>query len=514
MKKWLFTGFVVVLLLIVGLEPALRQFRYDMETARLNAPARPRAAESNLVADDCWFREGWLSRSDCAWLFPSRQGEAQTALPVVVLRSSLFGRSDAATVYLSGGPGGSSYLYQEAMDYWREWMQQRLGLDHDLVLYDQRGSGYALPRLACEDADRAALEQTLAGSDPQALWAAALPALEKCAREVPMAERARGLYSTQTAAADLRELIRALRKDFGYRSIRLYGVSYGSRLAQVALSEEVEGVERVVLDGFYPAGRALEMSFADDFAGVLAAMDAHCAARPDCTPVEGGLRQLLASALATARADPPVLKLAAESLPEGISLDAGGAILLRLGDANLAALTEHQLTIGADYASLAARLREVVEGNFGVDWQVLASEWLWALADPEFSSLAQALIECRDNPPLDIAAYAASIARYPEWQSLLALPDEAHALCERLGVRPAPLRPSTIEVPTLLAAAQFDPRTPTVHALAESEAFPNRALLIRTRSGHSLADLDDCAARALGAYLNTGDAPAAGACVD
>jgi pimeloyl-ACP methyl ester carboxylesterase len=514
MKKWLLGSVAVVLLLIVGLEPALRQFRYDMETARLNAPARPQDAVSNLVRDDCWFSEGWLSRSDCAWLFPSQQGEAQTALPVVVLRAGLLGRSDAATVYLSGGPGGSSYLYQEAMEYWREWMQQRLGLDHDLVLYDQRGSGYAVPRLGCEDADRAALEQTLAGSDPQALWAAVSPALEQCASEVPIGERASGLYSTQTAAADLRELIRALREDFGYRSIRLYGVSYGSRLAQVTLSEPVEGVERVVLDGFYPAGRALEASFAEDFAGILAAMDAQCAARPDCTPVEGGLRGLLARALDAVSYDAPPLEVPIEALPEDMRGAVAGSVGLRFSDDNLLALVEHLLTIGTDYATVAARLQEVAEGRIVAAWQTLAAEWLWVLADPEFSSLAQVLIECRDNPPIDLEAYATSLEGYPEWRALLALPNEAHAVCERLGVRAAPLRPSPIAVPTLLAAAQFDPRTPSVRALADSDAFPDRAVLIRARSGHGLADLDDCAAAAIGVYLNSGIAPAAGACTE
>jgi pimeloyl-ACP methyl ester carboxylesterase len=514
MKKWLFSGVVVVLLLMVGLEPALRQFRYDLETARLNAPERPQGADSSLVSADCWFSEGWLSRSECAWLFPSQQGEAQTALPVVVLRAGLFGRSDAATVYLSGGPGGSSYLYQEAMDYWRQWMHERLGLDHDLVLYDQRGSGYAVPRLACEAADRAMLEQTLTGSEPVALWRASLSTLAKCAAELSALERAQGLYSTRTAAADLRELIRALREEFGYRSIRLYGVSYGSRLAQVTLSEPVEGLERVVLDGFYPAGRALEASFAEDFAGILAAMDAHCAARADCTPVQGGLRALLARALEAARQRPPLLDVPIEQLPQDMPGAVAGSVGLRLSDDNVLALVEHQLTVGSDYAGVAARLSELIEGRIGDHWTALAAEWLWALADPEFSSLAQALIECHDNPPVDAAAYAASLEAFPEWQSLLAMPEQAHALCERLGVRPAPLPASTIEVPTLLAAAQFDPRTPTVHALSASAAFPRRELLIRTRSGHSLADLDECAATAIGAYLNTGSAPAAGVCKD
>ena len=448
MKKFLIIAVGVLMLVVIGLEPVLRSFRYDIETAQLEAPDSGRFTRSV----SCWFGDGWLERSECAWLYPSQQGEAMTALPVVILRSGLLTRSETATVYLSGGPGGSSYLYEEAMPWWRDWMQQRMGLDHDLVLYDQRGTGYATPRLDCPEYDAAARRLILEGASIDVQWKETVPLLEACAAEVPQAERREGLYSTATAAQDLRELVRALREEFGYREVHVYGVSYGTRLAQVALAEPLEGVGRIVLDGFYPAGLELIGRFADDYAKVLAAAQTQCEAQAGC---EGAsLRSLLAEALQRLAAQPVQIALPA-------------------------------------FEDAAAEVGAQPE----------------TLEDPEFSTLSMALIECRDNPPLRREAVAAAIKAHPDWAALMHTPDIAFEQCGRLGVRPQPLRSSVIRQPTLLLAAEFDPRTPTVPALEQAQGFTQLQTLVLPRSGHSMTDLDDCAAAAAGAFLNTGAAP-------
>jgi pimeloyl-ACP methyl ester carboxylesterase len=500
MKRFLIVAVGVLMLLVIGLEPILRSFRYDIETARLEAA--PEAGRFTRSVS-CWFGDGWFERSECAWLYPSKQAEALTALPVVILRSGLFARSSTATVYLSGGPGGSSYLYEEAMPWWRDWMHQRMGLDHDLVLYDQRGTGYAAPRLDCPDYDSTSRRVILEGASIEAQWKQTLPLLEACAAEVPESERREGLYSTATAAQDLRELVRALREEFGYREVHIYGVSYGTRLAQVALAEPLDGVGRVVLDGFYPAGMELIGRFADDYAAVLNAAQAHCRDAGECRGAS--LRELLAKALERLSAQPVELALPAFE-------DAAAAVdaqpeTLRLTPDNLFALVEAQLTFGLPTAELHTLLQQAARGDYSERWGELAADWVYTLDDPEFSTLSMALIECRDNPPLRREAVSAAIKAHPDWAQLLHTPEIAFEQCEGLGVRPQPLRPSVIRQPTLLLAAEFDPRTPTAPALEQAQGFTQLQTLVLPRSGHSMTDLDDCAAAAAGAFLNRGTAP-------
>ncbi len=499
MKKFLIIAVGVLMLVVIGLEPVLRSFRYDIETAQLEAPDSGRFTRSV----SCWFGDGWLERSECAWLYPSQQGEAMTALPVVILRSGLLTRSETATVYLSGGPGGSSYLYEEAMPWWRDWMQQRMGLDHDLVLYDQRGTGYATPRLDCPEYDAAARRLILEGASIDAQWKETVPLLEACAAEVPQAERREGLYSTATAAQDLRELVRALREEFGYREVHIYGVSYGTRLAQVALADPLEGVGRIVLDGFYPAGLELIGRFADDYAKLLAAAQTQCEAQAGCAGAS--LRTLLADALQRLSEQP--VQIALPAFEDAAAQAGAQPETLRLTPENLFALVEAQLTFGLPVAELHALLQQAARGEFDARWEEIAADWVYTLDDPEFSTLSMALIECRDNPPLRRENVAAAIKAHPDWAALMHTPDIAFEQCGRLGVRPQPLRPSVIRQPTLLLAAEFDPRTPTVPALEQAQGFTQLQTLVLPRSGHSMTDLDDCAAAAAGAFLNRGAAP-------
>lgn len=486
-RFFLILGALIVL--VVGADFLQRGGQFYMES--LYQVALQPGRSSREVR--CWFDDGWLEHSECAWLFPNASEDEQAALPLVILRQRRFSRSRTATVYLSGGPGGSAYLYDAAMPYWRNWMQDRLGLDHDLVLYDQRGTGYAQPSLACPAYDQQARKLDLAG-DLRVLWLEHVhPLLERCASQLPERHRRQGRYSTFTAAQDLRTLIRALRDELGYDEVHLYGVSYGSRLAQVTLSLMPDGVGRVVLDGFYPAGYDLAPRFADDFAEILEAAQRDCLDRGGCRG--DSLRGLLSQAMQHLHG-------------RAVEVRLPGDEVLRLTAATLFWVVETQLALGLDAKRLHDRLQQAARGDFDESWVELIEDYLNIANDPTFHALAYTLIECRDNPPLNREQLQAAIKRHPEWVAALHLPEAAYEHCQRLGVTAEPLHPSVIRQPTLLLGAAFDPRTPTSIALEASADFPNRSTLIRPRSGHGMADLDDCAAAAAGIFLNSGSLPA------
>jgi len=511
MKKLLFAVFMVVLALVpgIGIYLLLDTIPTEIENAQ-GEILQPDAGRSTLAVR-CQFFESLLDGSDCAWLHPTNQGTSPTALPLVILRAWPLRRSRTATIYLSGGPGGASYLNEDAMFYWRSWIK-RLGLDHDLVLYDQRGSGDARPGLACRSADVENLKQTATGASVEESWVRFAEQMETCAVEVPLPDRHGGLYATATAAQDLRELVRALRNDFGYVEVHLYGASYGSRLAQVALSEPLPGVSRVVLDGFYPAGIDLNMRFADDFAQILDAMDRDCAQRSDCAPAPDGLRELLNEAMQQLGEVGTLI-----TLSEPLELDEfrrSGKQLraMRLTAASVLFVLENELTVGKSYEDVRVMLEEALDGRIDGAWPELLRDWLWLLVDPDFNSLAYALIECRDNPPTRPDQMAATLARHPQWRGALDPPEAAYKFCDQLGVRPEPLSASVIKQPVLLIAAAFDPRTPTAAALEAAKTFPQLSSLVLQSSGHVMTDLNDCAAQHAGRFLNKGNVPLAGAC--
>lgn len=459
-------------------------------------PPQPLAGQA-WAETACWFRDGWFERSHCAWLFPSRQDSAaQTALPVVRLQREAWRPSRRATVFLSGGPGGSSYLFDEAMPFWREWMD-RLALDHDLILYDQRGTGLARPFLQCPELDTISRALLKVGLDVDAQWRELEPVILDCAEQVSREDRAAGLYSTATAAQDLRELIAAVQREWGYAEVQVFGVSYGTRLAVEALAQPMPGVSRVVLDSYYPAQVDLMLAFPASFARLLQDFDARCRLRPDCELAESPLREVLAQALAAAEAEPRRIEAPDE-------LDGGRQTVL-IDAPTLMSLVEHALYADADVAALAHRLQEFLRGELGEEWETLVSGWLWASFDPEFSLLTHLLVECRDNPPSRAEDELSALANFPDWLTALRRPRESFVLCERLGVAPAPLPKRAHALPTLLLAAEFDPRTPSDIALREAQDFARTHRLVLPIAGHSVVDFDDCAAQAAGAFLNRAD---------
>ncbi|HRQ65326.1 MAG TPA: alpha/beta hydrolase [Xanthomonadaceae bacterium] len=450
-------------------------------------PPRDIAPGVHLVEGDCWFNGGWLRRERCAWFYPSVRGSAEVhALPVVALQRRLFGRSsERATVFLTGGPGGNNYLYQEGIEYWREWIA-RLDLDHDLVLYDPRGSGASWPRLACPELEPLARSLLHAPLDRELRWAVYEPVLLACIEQVPEADRVAGLYSTRNAGRDLRELVQALRREFGYREISVYGVSYGTRLALEALADAPDLVDAVVLDSPYPPGVDLVLGFADTFAAILARLQEKGVA----------LREPLDRALQAVAAAPPVVEVEDpwSEAPQRVRVDAE----------MLMALVEHALFANQDLVELAGLLEAAADGTIDDAWHPLLADWLWSSMDPDFGVLAFLLIECRDNPAMRREDEEAVLDRHPAWREALQSPERMFSFCERAGVTPAPLVPRSLAQPTLVLAADLDPRTPADVALESLKTLPRATVMRLPIAGHGVADIDDCAARAVGAFLNSG----------
>lgn len=163
-------------------------------------------------------------------------------------------------IYLEGGPGASA-LYNI-----HRWPGHPLRATRDLILYDQRGTGFSQPLLNCpeiEDGDRGALSSPLAHCRYRTLEQDAIP-IEH--------------YTSAASAADVADLAAAL----GYQQVNLYGISYGSRLALTVLRDHPQIVRAAVLDAVFPPEADL---LADRITSRFRAFEAlfgACAADPAC----------------------------------------------------------------------------------------------------------------------------------------------------------------------------------------------------------------------------------------
>lgn len=224
------------------------------------------AAAPGLRLSDCRLEGGAAAR--CGWLevpenrdAPGANGGATVRLRVAVIPSLRATPEPDPLFLLSGGPG------QAASDFYASVGPAfgRIRRNRDIVLVDQRGTGRS-NRLDCtfdDDADFAA--------DPRQLQAQALACLQNLSGDPRF-------YTTSIAVRDLE----AVRAALAYQRINIYGVSYGTRVAQHYLRRYPDRVRTVVLDGAVPVDLALGPDAAPLAQKALDALFDRCAADAPC----------------------------------------------------------------------------------------------------------------------------------------------------------------------------------------------------------------------------------------
>ena len=156
-------------------------------------------------------------------------------------------------LYLEGGPGGSALADP---DY---WLESLLHTSRDIILLDQRGTGFSLPSLDCPETDAYTKEEDY-GYD--SMVAAATACRDRLTLDgVDLAQ-----YNSANSAADVEDLRLAL----GIDKWNLYGVSYGTRLALTVMRYFPAGVRSVVLDSVYPPN---VKGYTEDPANSIAAIE-------------------------------------------------------------------------------------------------------------------------------------------------------------------------------------------------------------------------------------------------
>lgn len=198
-------------------------------------------------------------QAECTQLaVPESDAPNARRLSIAIARIPAVNRQKAADplFLIAGGPGmGTQSMFATvAPVFWR------VNRDRDLVLVDQRGTGNS-SALECPEADDE-LE-----SDPGQLESLVRACLASLQKDHDLAQ-----YTTSRAVRDLD----AVREALGYAQINLYGISYGTRVAQHYLRRHPEHTRSVILDGVVQPDRPLGPDIALDAEGALQRIFARC----------------------------------------------------------------------------------------------------------------------------------------------------------------------------------------------------------------------------------------------
>ncbi len=407
------------------------------------------------------------------------------------------GPNSEAVIALAGGPG------QAALPL-AGFMSKALApalTNRDLVVFDQRGTGESSP-LSCP-----------ALSSPGG--AAGIDSVgglfERCALQLGPA---RAGYTTAESVAD----IESIRQAMGYGKLVLYGVSYGTKVAEEYAARYPQNVSALVLDSVEPPSGPEPFQVAS-FQALRPVLSELCS--------QGACNGITATPLADiARL---AARLGAHPLAGAVYDGAGHRHTVRMGESDLLEILQAGDLNPALRALLPAAVRSALNGDAspllrlellsqgliptvpgstppseaaeGIDSALNAtticeeSLFPWGRSDPlaarpgEVSAALKAL-PSSDFYPFDptVALEDGTIPGCLEW------PDAAP---------PPPVVSSLPDVPTLILSGEQDLRTPTADARSVAAMIPNAQLLVVPYTGHSVlgTDFSGCAQAAVKAFF-------------
>ncbi len=379
-------------------------------------------------------------------------------------------------VPIAGGPGqASSEFYASTANAFEAVRRTR-----DIVLLDQRGTGQSAP-LTCE-ADETLLDGEYSTEQNIAVATDCLEALTHDPR----------FFTTSVAVQDLE----ALRIALGYAQFNLYGVSYGTRVAQHFLRRYPDSTRTVVLDGVVPPQMALGPAIAIEAQTALENIFARCAESAACGERFPRIEADFAE-LASGLAENPVTVQVMNPLtgaPEQIEFgadDMAGALRLLSYHPSTVALMPLLIDTAANgnFAPLAAQALMISESlsdslNVGMHNAVVCTEDapFFDGEDVTPDALAATYIG-----PVQLDALAAICSVWPK-----GILDEGFK------------DPVNTDVPVLILSGENDPITPPAYGDAAAVDFQNFTHLTGVNQGHGQAPRG-CMPDIIGDFVATAD---------
>jgi pimeloyl-ACP methyl ester carboxylesterase len=388
-------------------------------------------------------------------------------LNVVVIPARGGAPATEAITFLAGGPGSA---VTDAAPFVLQ-LHASLLQERDFLFVDQRGTGGSNP-LVCELYDPEDPLTWLGDYFPPA-------AIRTCRTRLEEQADLR-LYTTAIAADDLDEV----RAAFGYETLTLHGVSYGTRAALVYMRRHPERVRAAVLEGAAPPDAFMPIAFARDAQRALDGVLAACEADAACSAAFPTVREDARRAFAGLEAGPAEVRVLEPArgdllqvpLSRDLAAEAVRYMLYSAGTARFLPVALNRAA-GGDYGALAefalfGRTSIVASGANGMYLSVTCAEDLpWV---PEGAGEA--------------AAEGTFLRDYRLRQQRTAC-----ELWPRGDVPSDFADPVHVPVPTLILSGEWDPVTPPAQGDVVDSRLPASRHLVIPHAGHGAGGLTNAA---------------------
>ena len=450
-----------------------------------------------------------LGESRCGFLFvPEKRTEPLAAesraesdgrairLAVIIVPSVTQPPLPDPVVHLAGGPGGSSLIEMDSL------IAAGVNRDRDLILMSQRGSLFADPETTCTILDEYYIESLDFPVDSQANRNAHIAASEACYLQQSGAGIDLSAYNTVESAADFADL----RKALGIAEWNVFGVSYGTYLAQTLMYQHPEGIRTVTLDSVEPLDDARMASFiADNASEAFDNLFAACEAQPACAARYPDLAGTFTRLVNKLEADPLTVTVQlGDEPPVDVVLD-GGAIVNGIIDT--AFRTQ-------EYPNVPAWIDELDNGQ---PESMALTRALPALIPPDILAYGMGFgMLCSGYVAEDSKASVLTVGQlaFPDYPDSVLAPSLHFTYllddCEIWNIprTPKALRTATgSDIPTLVVSGTFDAVTPPSTGKSAALPLTNSIVLAFPGVGHGVIQSNGCAQEVFASFLDNPGAP-------
>ncbi|MBZ0296702.1 MAG: alpha/beta hydrolase [Anaerolineae bacterium] len=436
---------------------------------------------------ECFFPE-LDAEMRCGYVYvPEDRSDPEAArieLAVIILYSQAADPAPEPVIYLEGGPGGAGLLSVEPL------ARHPILETRDVIVFDQRGTGFSYPSLNCPEFEEEASADSVAA----------------CRDRLLDAGINLNMYNTAASAADVNDLRIAL----GYEQINLWGISYGTKLALVTMRDYPEGIYSVVIDSVYPPEVDYLVQHPVSFVDAYDMLFARCADDADCNAAFPELEFAFYNLLDYLNEAPVLVETEAGELQlTGDRLV--GQLFQALYNSTripylpyalaLMAYTEDEAVLLEGYFILtgAKKLddRELPESVLlGSAW---LADYMSEFGDINDSEGMAYSFDCSEEYQLnDVESAYAAVEAAPEVLHAYLTDSMLSSLqnCEIWGVETADLLEAELvesDIPTLIYSGAFDPITPVSSGDSAASGLFNGLHVVFPTAGHGISFTDNAA---------------------
>jgi len=452
------------------------------------SPTPPASYQPVFEPASCAFPVPEGTNPTCGYLVVpenrARPDGRQVRLHVAIFHSRAANPEPDPVVHLSGGPGASAlglsgYLFRTGLD--------AVLKSRDLVIFDQRGTGYSKPALNCPERQAITpqlLDGSLSSAEEDRLI---VDAFQRCHDRLSAQGIDLSAYTSAASAADVEDLRRAL----GYPQLNLHSVSYGTRLALTMMRDDPQSLRSVVLDSTLPLQVNLYTALAPNAARAFKVLFDRCAADPACSQAFPNLEASFYNLVDQLNANPLMINVHAYGNTYPVLVD--GNLLVDVLFTGL----YNPSVIGY----MPKMISDIQQGNTAI-----LKERLGLYFDTSTALGLQMSVICAEEIPFSSPEEAYDLAQGTPPQIANFFPASVQPLftaCQTWGTEPDPRENQAVSssIPALVLGGEFDPITPPSWGQMAAESLRQAYFYEFPANGHWVTRSSGCAISMMLAFL-------------